>query len=318
MKMRIPSTKFGVAPIMTTSEEEFDSFHQLQVWRQHIRTLKLEIEHQESQGKRGDLELYEELESIELNRSKLLNQHPDHQTAPEVVVSRCPYCDSEIWMWVDIFTLSGQFWHLKSEILPRWSEDARCPHLFCVDGALNLNGHRPREVQFQKDPKDENENDRIRLASEIPFIKPRVLNLPTMVAVMHQIPVAEKYTGYPIVYFAERQPHEYDLCIPWARTEFVSVSSFDYDNGQMTITGKRRDIQDYELEKWVEQGKLFWLGPEDENHPVIQGPEEAFPYYHINGRQNPYTIKNGRVQNLKNPTKDSKPSIDIDYFHWTF
>lgn len=315
MKLRFPSKKRGVAPIMTTVEEEFDSFRQLQAWEYRIEALKMEIKRQKNIGQQIESELLDELESARAGRKKLFSQYPDHERLPEIMVSHCPYCNQEIWMWVDVFALDRQYWHRKKGGLHDVGED-RCPHLFCVDGALNLNGHQPKEVQA--DPTDNLTNDRIRMAAEVPFVKPRVLNLPSMVAVIYQFPVAQKYTAYPIAYFAERQPDEDEFCLFWARTEFESVRAFDGDQGQITMTGKRRDIQDYELEKWVKQGKVLWLDPDDEDHPVVRGPAEAFPYYHLPGRRHPYTIKNGRVQNLLNPTKDTKPTIDIEYFHWTF
>ncbi len=105
------------------------------------------------------------------------------------------------------------------------------------------------------------------MAAEVPFVKPRGLSLPGMVAVIHSLPVAERYTAYPIVYFTEQQPPQREFCIPWARIEYVAR---DRNHPEVTITGRRSDDQDYDLVRWIEQGKLYWLDPENEERLVRQ------------------------------------------------
>lgn len=223
---------------------------------------------------------------------------------PYVFVSRCPFCGTLVWEQVGVFSLQDASWfndessgHVGPEELGQL-----CPHLFCLDGALNLNGRQPAEaVRYDR---------KITMAAEAPFVKPRVLNLPTMVAVIHSLPIAERYTAYTITYFCEQHPEQDAFCIPWHGVEY-----FDDDQSLPggNYMGRRSDIQDYDLDKWIEQGQLFWLDPEDEEHPVVQGAVEAFPYRNIAGRRHPYTIKNGKVRDLKDPV-ETKPKIRTEYF----
>lgn len=225
---------------------------------------------------------------------------------PFVLGSRCPYCGVAMWMNVGIFSLVDEFWyHEGSNGRDEVLKESRCPHLFCVDGALSLNGYQPSETLDMI--KKATNSGGITMASEVPFVKPRVLNLPTILAVVHSFPVAERYTAYPIVYFAEQQPDQMDFCIGWARIEYIDREK---QTGG-TFIGKRSDVQDYDLLKWVRQGKLFWLDPTDEEHPLVRGPAEAFPYGNVPGRRYPYTIKDGQVRDLPIPT-ESGPTYYLE------
>jgi hypothetical protein len=228
---------------------------------------------------------------------------------PLVLISRCPYCEAPIWTKVGVFSLIDKFWYFEDDCGRDWVLDEfPCPHLFCVDGALNLNGHVPEEVQS---PGPNPLNDAIWMAAEVPFVKPRVLKMRTMVAVVNSFPVAEKYTAYPIAYFTKRQPAREKFCIGWARQAYFD--RYEPREAKTVFTGRREDVQDYELGKWVERKKLFWLDPDDEEHPLVRGPVEAFPYGNVQGRRNPYTIKAGRVHDRPNPTEDTKPTFKYEW-----
>jgi hypothetical protein len=309
MKLRYLSTTPDVESITTSLTDALKREHQFEEWYLRIDALKLEIQRQRNVGQETDPNLNNELESIRTQWKELNSKIPGPL---EVLVSRCPYCSQEIWMEVGIFSLTDAFWYREdSNGRDEVSKDSRCLHLFCVDGALNLNGYQPTEVQDE----DTYTNYTIRMAAEVPFVKPRVLSLPMMIAVIHSFPVAEKYTAYPIVYFAETQPSDYEFCMPWARIEQVSSEEINAPsvgiNG-IAYYGKRSDVQDYELEKWIRQEKLYWLDPNIDEHPLVHGHVEKFPYSNVTGRRNPYTIKNGRVRDRQNPKRDSQPSFRRD------
>lgn len=231
---------------------------------------------------------------------------------PSTLVAQCPFCEAPVWMRVGVFSLSEDFWyHIYSDGKEGIYKELMCAHLFCVDGALNLNGHQPIDAYV---PPTIVTNDKITIAAEVPFVKPRVLNLPTMVAVIHSFPIAEKYTAFPVVYFAQKQPEQSEFCVGWARTEYVAQFSEKGAAGsRVVLTGKRSDAQDYELEKWIRQGKLAWLSLNEDISSIVHGPVNTFPYFDIPGRQHPYSIKNGIVHNLQNPSTDSKPDIHLEF-----
>ena len=152
--------------------------------------------------------------------SKARNWHDFSRSLPHILISRCPYCNQDVWMEAGlIFSLTDNFWFRaysdgRGDIV---TPDSLCKHLFCVDGALNLNGNQPTEAKKWHDVSYGNDWDYIWIASEVPFVKPRVMKLPTMLTVIHSFPVANgKYTAYPIVYFAEQRPDETEYCIAWA------------------------------------------------------------------------------------------------------
>lgn len=239
---------------------------------------------------------------------------------PYVLVSRCPYCNKPVWMGVGIFSLRDEFWYDESGgILDSVYEELSCPHLFCVDGALNLNGHRPADAIK---PPMVYASGRITMAAEVPFVKPRVLQLPTMVAVVAHLPIAERYTAYPIAYFAREWSDQVEFCVPWGRIEYVerrwipikkrpsnelsqeSIADTEQTRRFVvdeTFIGTRSDSQCYDLQEWIAAGKVFWLDMKEEEPPLVRGPAEAFPYRDVSGRRHPYYIKKGRVHNLASP-----------------
>lgn len=269
-----------------------------------LRALQLEMKKYRDEGEEPPRELFDEFDRLGQQENQAM--YGFLRRKPLVLVSRCPYCMRAILVKVGVFSLLDRFWyHVYSDGREEVSEDSLCKHLFCLDGALNLSGHQPAEAIAPITVS----NNTIWMAAEVPFVKPRVLNLPTVVAVIHSFPVADKYTAYPIVYFAEKQPSQEEFCIGWARQEYV-----DHLEGDKPIifVGRRTDAQDYELGKWVEQGKLLWLDPTDDEHPLVRGPVGAFPYGNLPGRRNPYTIKDGKVRNLRNPTTDGRPKVRLE------
>lgn len=310
MKLDFPDLLPGEEPISSIAQylEMRNRYDQLHLQADNLR---VRIKREENQGiKDEELDvLLERLTSLEEEEDELMYEMA--RRLPSVMISRCPYCQISVWMGVGIFSLRDEFWyHTYSNGKEEVSEDSLCPHLFCVDGALNLNGHQPNEAVV---PATIVTNDRITMAAEVLFVKPRLLKLPGMVAVIHSFPIAGKYTAYPVVYFAEQQPNHTEFGIGWARIEHVDSAGIrGPGGGSVVITGRRSDKQDYELEKWVERDKLFWLGPEQEDCPLVHNPVSAFPYSNLPGRRHPYYIKEGQVYDLPDPV-ESEPEIRGEY-----
>lgn len=231
---------------------------------------------------------------------------------PSILISQCPFCERELWMPTGpMFSLTDNFWFRaysdgRGDIVDK---GAVCEHLFCIDGALHLNGHTPVEARPWHSSSTGKDWDYIWLASEVPFLKPRVMGLPGMVAVMTDFPIDKKYTAYPIVYFAQEAlyPHyREDFCIPWATKVYVDNHGSGY-----FLNGKREDAQVYDLSTWLDQGKLYWLETHPDRHQLIQGTRETFPYLHLSGRQHPYKIVEGKVIDL--PKRNYSTQAQITY-----
>jgi hypothetical protein len=190
--------------------------------------------------------------------------------------SRGPFCGEPFYWKIDPFDLDGDWWQWHD--FPVEDRVPACQHLFCVDGALNLEGHQPTEVQ----------RGVVRMASEVPFVKPRLLELGNVIGVIHRLPqkIAGIYTGYPIVYFGNPRPPLSEGSLGWGRTEY------HHEDGKWDII---YDIQDHDLDKWIVAGKACWLDPDNSEYPLVCGPPEAYPFRDVQGMRRPYMIKKGQV-----------------------
>ena len=137
------------------------------------------------------------------------------------------------------------------------------------------------------------------MASEIPFVKPRLLELGNVIAMIHRLPqkIAGKYTGYPIVYFGDPRPPLSEGSLGWARTEYYN------EDGLWNIV---YDVQDYDLEKWIAAGKVCWLDPDDPEHPLVCGSPASYPFKDVQGQQGTYVIQDGQVWRPGYPADGSR------------
>jgi hypothetical protein len=79
-----------------------------------------------------------------------------------------------------------------------------CPHFCVLGGAVNHQGLPPRSG-----------NEEVFPGPEIPFVYPRVLALPGVIAVISSLPMENGYLSYPIGYFAEKRPPGEQLVAGW-------------------------------------------------------------------------------------------------------
>lgn len=240
-------------------------------------------------------------------KSRLLAEFR-HRRLPYVLIAICPFCNAEIWQRAMVFSLEDEFWYrLYGDGCEEIFEPERCSHLFCIDGALNLNGCQPSEARGSTESAF-TQKYHIRMAAEVPFVKPRVLQIPGMVAVIHRLPVADQYAAYPIAYFAEKRPprfHDTNFCVPWAREYYIE----HYEG--YNFSGWRSDVQEYDLIPWLDKGQVFWL---DENEgTLVNGPVQDFPFANIPGRRHPYRIESGQVYDLPNP-KEGEVRTEIEVY----
>jgi len=186
-------------------------------------------------------------------RSRLLAEFR-HRHLPYVLIARCPFCNAEIWQRAMVFSLEDEFWYRDyGDGYEDIFEPEKCPHLFCVDGALNLNGFQPSEVKGSTESAY-TQKYHILMAAEVPFIKPRVLQIPSMVAVIHSLSVADKYTAYPVVYFVEERPprfHDSNFCVPWAREYYIK------HHDMYNFSGRCSDAQEYDLTRGLTKDRSF-------------------------------------------------------------
>lgn len=226
---------------------------------------------------------------------------------PVVLVAICPYCNKKVYANLNfgVFTLDANFWLLDYDNAKNVSPESTCPHLIAIDGALHLQNNPPppklkgfKMMRFK-----------ITMAAEVPFVKPRILRKEGVIAVIHSISIAEKYTGYPVSYFSKDNILQSEFCIGWARQEYV-----EHLDGipNATFSGKRSDIQDYDLIPWIKKEKLLWLEENAGNINLFK-EEIFFPYSNMQGRKHPYIIETGVITDLPDP-KEEPPTTEIETF----
>lgn len=261
-------------------EEYQEHQHRRHALDEHIQYLsQLDLAQQRAAGHTllaDELDHMKEARIASQQQIEILDEYVSR--LPAWLHARCPFCKQPVYWKIDPFDLNGDWWQWP--YVPCDYQIPACEHLFCVDGALNLEGLQPTEVQ----------NGIVWMASEVPFVKPRLLEeVGNVVAVIHRLPqkIAGKYTGYPIVYFGNPRPPRSEGSLGWARTEHHD------DNGKWLVT---YDKQDYRLDKWIARGKVHWLDPNDPDYPLVNSPLKAFPFQNIQGRRRPYKIHKGQVR----------------------
>jgi hypothetical protein len=107
---------------------------------------------------------------------------------PRLVMSCCPFDGKPLVRTFDPIGFDGLWW--EPDVSPE--ELPTCPHFCVLGGAVNYQGLPPRAGNVEIIP-----------GPEIPFVYPRLLALPTVVAVISSLPMENGYLAYP--------PHTDDL-----------------------------------------------------------------------------------------------------------
>jgi hypothetical protein len=184
---------------------------------------------------------------------------------PWVPLSRCPFCGDLLARAFDPVGLDGLWW--MDRTARPYAEPEACPHFRLLLGAVNLDGLPPKGGLFEARP-----------GPGVPYVIPRILSMPTMVAVVSSLPMHCGYTAYPVAYFSEEPPPPGSLTQSWARTEYVFV---DVDGS--TKWDIVEDPWDFDLMPWLEQGKLKWCEGEGEALRIAEAPPETCPFLQASG-----------------------------------
>jgi hypothetical protein len=158
---------------------------------------------------------------------------------PSVELSQCPFCQKPLFRRFDAYDINGFWWMDRTQREIKESE--ACEHFCLLSGALNLNGHSVKGGLFECRP-----------GPDKPFVFPRLLQMPSMVVVIGEIPMSCGYMAYPIVYFSKEKIESYHLTQSWARKDY-SVTLTDGRSGWNI----REDKQDFNLRNWISLNKIF-------------------------------------------------------------
>jgi hypothetical protein len=233
------------------------------------------------QGVEAESLEYDEERALHLASEAALEEY--FASLPRPVLSRCPFCSGLYRHSFDPWGVDGYWW--QEEAAKTTAEPEACPHFGVLQGAVDLGGKPVRGGR-----------EEARVGPGVPFVIPRVLEQPGVVAVVHALPMAGGLTAWPIVYFA-REPLP-----PGSFTQRWTRSSYNYPNGKGGF-GWRVDTDpwDFELGPWVERRKLLWIERGDPEHRLRSGTDGPCPYVGLEGVRGLQVVQGEEVLVLPPP-----------------
>jgi len=200
----------------------------------------------------------------------------DQYTAclPRQLFGRCPFTRAWFRHTFDPFGLDGPWWHRDADLEIR---EPKVPPAYQTHlGALDLCGREPSEATREVIP-----------GPDAPFVVPRLLRLPGMVAVLMQIDLTTGDRAWVISYWSSDQIPRARLHQPWLRPEFCFPSKL---GGSSRFIAN--DPWDFELEPYLADGRLRWIHPEDPDQAVVSGVARC-PFIGIGGHHRPQALRDG-------------------------
>jgi hypothetical protein len=97
--------------------------------------------------------------------------------------------------------------------------------------------------------------------------------------------MANGYYAYPLAYFSQQTPLIGSLVATWREQTY----SFRLKTGDPAWS-MPNDPWDFDLEPWVNVGKVLWIDPSDPQQPVQGGPWKTFPFKDVQGQRLHQTI----------------------------
>jgi hypothetical protein len=199
---------------------------------------------------------------------------------PRVVMGACPFTGDPLKRTLDPWGMEGPWWWAEAGVE---MDEPGAPDAFrMLSGAADLKGREPREVV-----------ELVLPGPPVPYVIPRVLSMPGMVAVIAALDLPSGDRLYPISYWRAEKVDPKALHTPWLRATYWLPD----DGGWMACNAK----WDFDLAPWIKQGKLKWIMPGDEAWQVQEGVEKC-PYLDLPGHQGPQIIEKGALANADPPT----------------
>jgi hypothetical protein len=203
---------------------------------------------------------------------------------PRVPMSVCPFSGAPLLHSFDPFGLDGPWWQQDREV--EIEEPAPPPTFKVLLGAVALHGREPAEAR-----------DPVIPGPEAPYVVPRLLRLPGMVAVVSELRLETGDTAYPIAYFSESPIAPRLLHQHWLQQDLW----FEVAPGKSGWL-IANDVWDFELEPWLASGKLRWAETVEQGLQLVDpasGP--ACRFVGLEGARWPQSIAGGQREFTEPP-----------------
>ena len=250
--------------------------------------LRRYYEAQDRYGSFMDMEKYDEAQVPDEEAERLDATY--FERLPRVVMSCCPFDDKPLIRTFDPYGLDGLWW--DSDACPE--EPPPCRHFCVLRGAVHYNGLQAQSGRVEAHP-----------GPEVPYVIPRLLAYPGMIAVISQLRMETGYTTYPIAYFAEKRPPVQDLTADWARTVHTYTTQTGASGWSAPV-----DPWDFDLMPWLEQGKIRWCPPDSDNTFLSTEPIEQCPYIDLPGKREEIIVEGDTSWSGGLPTGDPVSPLD--------
>jgi len=219
------------------------------------------------------------------NYYQMLAEYADR--LPRIVMSVCPLTGEPFKHSFDPFGVDGPWWHQDREVE---IDEPEPPETFKVLlGAVAFHGREPVEVR-----------DPVVPGPEVPFVVPRLLGLPGMVAVLSRLTLETGDIAYPVTYFSPDEIPQRRLHQHWLQLEH----RFEVEPGKSSWL-IANDVWDFDLKPWIRSGKLLWTDPEDAGVLVSGEAGAHCPYLDLPGDRFPQSLAGGGRELIDLP--DGKP-----------
>ena len=187
----------------------------------------------------------------------------------------------------------GPWWHIrKLAEYPRPKEE----HFRVLLGAVDFHGREPAEAVVHKT---------VRPGPAVPFVVPRLFELPGMRAVVSTLPLPHGDTAYLTAYLSPKPMHGAFLHQPWGSVDYEVLDT--RGEGQGWGLGQRSLGLRF-LGPWLKSGHLALDQPRgpDADHP----DRGAVPYVDLPGTRAPQSIDRGKLSILDLPTGEPPQPFD--------
>jgi hypothetical protein len=197
---------------------------------------------------------------------------------PRLVMSACPFCGEALVRSFDPWGVDGLWWGIDA--ICEWDEPAPCEHFRVLLGATRIDESQLVDTMLME----------AQPGPEPPFVVPRLLELPNMIAVVGELPMERCGPAYPIAYYSDQEIASLELHQEWRRNMHW------YEEGGKWLWTYANDPWDFELEPYVKADKLRWvlLGAGEDPPRVRKSSDgEVFPFLGLPGEREKQCISGG-------------------------